>query len=312
MSMLHDRDTSGIIVSVNHSDYELLRVWTKGLQLKKISLLTYVRSRISTLFNLRHVKDTSTHLYTRVFLAVRSRGEKQLYLKIFKEVHIDKLEHLLPKGKIKMSNLDKRFLVSSVLLGACLPLLRVVPFHSDLKDQWVWGGAALAAFVAGRAWIGYKNKRNYYLANLATTLYYKTIANNRGVLSLLCDRAQDEEVKEVILAYTFLLNPLKAKGSDLCVYDTSGTLKLRVEEWLKEHFHLKNFSFDVDDALAKLDGLGLLIRRRNGTLEVANMKDSLATFSGAMEPLLSRRDSQSSDDQMWERTQVKKELPSWS
>lgn len=314
ISMLHDRDTSGVIVSVNHSDYELLQVWTKGHQLKKISLLSYMRARIRALLNLQHVEGTSAHTYTRVFLAVRSRGEKLLYLKVFKEVHVNKLEHLLPKGKIKMSTFDKRFLVSSVLLGACLPLLKVVPFLSDLKIQWVWGGVGLAAFVAGRAWIGYKNKRNHYLANLATTLYYKTIANNRGVLTLLSDRAQDEEVKEAILAYTFLLNPPKAKGSDLRVYDTPESLQLRIEEWLKKHFQLRNFSFDIDDALAKVDGLGLLVRRRNGTLAVASMKDALSSFPGTTErntTLLSRTDSQTSDAQVGEQTQVK-ELPGWS
>lgn len=314
ISMLQDRNTSGIIVSVNHLDYELLRVWTKGHEVKKPSLLSYMRERASNLLNPWHIEGASAHVYTRVFLAVRSREEKLLHLKVFKEVHVNELEHLLPKGKLKMSTFDKRFLVSSVLLGACLPLVRVLPILSDFKVQWVWGGVGLAAFIAGRAWIGYKNKRNQYLANLATTLYYKTVANNRGVLTLLSDRAQDEEVKEAILAFTFLLNPLKAKQTDLHVYDTPESLKLRIEEWLMKHFQLQNFCFDIDDALAKLDDLGLLVRRRNGTLAVTNMKDALAVLPGASErgvSVVTRRDSESSDGQIGDGTQAK-ELPSWS
>ena len=314
LTMLHDRDTSGITVSVNHSDYEHLQVWTKGLELKKRSLLSYMGDKMRSMLNLKHVEGTSVQLYTRVFLAVRSRGEKLLHLKVFKEVHADKLERLLPKGKIRMSAFDKRFLMSSVFLGACLPLLRVVPFLSELKVQWVWGGVGVAAFIACRAWIGYKNKRNQYLASLATTLYYQTISNNRGVLALLSDRAQDEEVKEVILAYTFLLNPLKAKDSDLLVYDTPESLKLRVEDWLNKHFQLQNFSFDIDNALAKVDDLGLLMRKRNGTLTVATMREALAVFPESAEHWKSPMSRKNSDinDQMEERTSQVKELPGWS
>ena len=237
-----------------------------------------------------------------------------MYLKVFKEVHVNELEHLLPKGKIKMSVYDKRFLMASTLLGACVPLLRAVPILGDVQTMWFWGGAGLAAFIAGRTWIGYKNRRNQYLANLATTLYYKTVANNRGVLTLLCDRAQDEEVKEALLAYSFLLNPRKAKDPGLLIYDTPDSLKGRVEEWLTKHFKLDNFRFDIDDALIKLDDLGLLVHRRNGTLSVVSMKEALSVLPGHAErwmAVVARRDSESSDGQLKESEEQDREAGGW-
>lgn len=317
LSLLHDRDTSGIIVSVDPSEYELLRMWTRGQEHKKISPYAYAKNFIGSLLKPREKPAMNSRTYTRVFLAVRSKGDKKLHLKVFKEIPADKLEHLLPRGKIKMSAFDKGILVSSVLVGACLPFTRILPLLSNFKIQWIWGGVGLAVLMAGRAWVSYKNKRNYYLANLATTLYFKTVANNRGVLTLLTDRAQDEEFKEALLAYTFLLCPAKSHSFDLPIYDTPESLQLRVERWLEERFQMRDFSFDTEDALGKLEELGLLVRRRNGSLTAVSVKDALALLPPPSERWLAvgvRRDSQSLDEQMSDEESTDKNkqfVPGW-
>ena len=248
-------------------------------------------------------------VYTRVFVAVRSRGENKLFLKAFKDVPCGKLEYLLPDGEIKMSNFDKGFLASSVVLGGLTLGLRSLPAIADLvKVQWVWLALGLAGAIGARAWIGYKNKRNHYLANLATTLYYKTVANNRGVLTLLADRAQDEEFKEAMLAYIFLLSPRNRRGVpgtqftvDPPIYDTSKSLQERINKWLEQRFDLDSVMFDVDDALDKLDNLGVLVRRPNGKLSVLDIKDSLAVLpepSLRWRAAVALRDTENSDDKM--------------
>ena len=305
LSLLHDRDTSGIIVSVDPSEYELLRIWTRGQEVKKPSLYLRVKTYAGYLLRPREGVATPPKVktHTRVFLAVRSRGDKTLHLKVFKEIRADKLEHLLPRGKLKMSAFDKWMLVSGVVVGACLPFTRIVPLLSDFKIQWVWGGVGLASLMAGRAWVSYKNKRNRYLASLATTLYFKVVATNRGVLTLLTDRAQDEEFKEALLAYTFLLRPAITGPLDLPIYDTPQSLQRRIKQWLEKRFQLKDFDFDVDDALAKLDELGLLVRRRNGSLTTVSVQEALTVLPAPSERWLAvgaRRDSQSMDEQMTE------------
>ncbi len=319
--LLHDKNRGGIIISVDPADYELLRIWTRGQERRKQSWLTHLREYVGSLKTngpQTYPGSIPTTYYTRVCLAVRSKGDKKLYFKVFKDIRGGELEHLLPKGKIKMSSFDKGTLTFSILLGVCMPFVRIMPV---LDDNWIWGGLSLAAVIAGRAWTSYKSKRNHYLASLATTLYFKTVANNRGVLTLLTDRAQDEEFKEALLAYTFLLCPGKSKNStDLTVYDTTDSLKLRIENWLEKSFLLKDFSFDIEDAMSKLDELGLLVKRRNGTLTTLSIEEALAVLPTPSERWSAvgvRRDTQSLDEQMGHEDDTadnrkRLSMPGWS
>ena len=313
MGLLHDRDSEGVTVSVDPSNYQMLKIWTRGLETKKRSNFEIFKS-MASMYILRRKDPNSIrpssdyNVYTRVFVAVRSRSSKKLHLKVFKEVPCSKLEYLLPGGKIKMSNFDKRFLATSVILGGSLVALRSAPFLVDWKVQWTYIGLGLAGFIGARAWIGYKNKRNHYLANLATTLYFKTVANNRGVLTLLADRAQDEEFKEALLAYMFLLSPMNRRGipgmehtAEPPILDTADTLRLRIEHWLAEKYNLKDIGFDIDDALLKLDNLGLLLRESNDRLSVRDIEDSLTFLPQPRyqwQTIGALRDSESSDEQM--------------
>ena len=221
----------------------------------------------------------SQNNFTRVFVAVRFKSEKKLHLKVFKDVACDKMEHLLPDGKIKMSEYDKWFLTGSVLVGSSMLGMRGLPMLESYHLNWTWVGVALAGLTGARAWVGYRNKRNKYLANLAATLYFKTVANNRGVLTLLADRAVDEEFKEAFLAYVFLLSPRNRRGIPGTAHtalppsrDTAEELRQRVEGWLEEQYQLRGFRFDVEDSLEKLSNLGLLVRHSDNTLSVLGLK----------------------------------------
>ena len=313
--LLQERDLDGLLISVDPSDYELLKMWTRGRTAVKRPRVQVIKNYVRSYFRWRRSGsvplsiDPELEVYTRVCVAVRSRGEKKLFFKAFKDMPCGKLEYLLPDGKIKMSNFDKGFLASSVLLGSSVVALRSLPAIAEyVKVQWTWLALGLAGAIGARAWIGYKNKRNHYLANLATTLYYKTVANNRGVLTLLADRAQDEEFKEAILAYTFLLSPRNRRGVPGTqytvsppIYDTPKSLQDRINKWLEQRFDMTNVTFDIDDALEKLDNLGVLIRRSDGKLNVLNIKDSLTILpepSFRWQAAGALRDSFSSDDKM--------------
>ena len=277
--LLQDHDAQGLRVSVDPSAYETLRMWTRGKTTEKPSPV----QRIQSLMRRKTGVTASSNVFTRVFVAVRSKSEKRLHLKVFKEVPCNKLEYLVPDGKIKMSTFDKRFLGLSVAVGASSVAVRSLPVLTDYVSQWTWIGFGLAVLVGLRAWSGYKNKRNQYLANLSKTLYFKTVSNNRGVLTLLTDRAQDEEFKEAMLAYTFLLSPQNRRGvpgmehtAQPPVYDTHSSLQARINEWLANSFNLKGVQFDIEDALDKLENLGLLIHHDNGTLSVCGVEEAVA------------------------------------
>ena len=147
------------------------------------------------------------------------------------------------------------------------------------------------------------------------------MANNRGVLTLLADRAQDEEFKEAMLAYVFLLSPRNRRGvpgtqytANPPIYDTPQTLQGRINHWLEKRFDLTNVTFDINDALEKLDNLGVLVRRPNGTLTVLNIKDSLDILpepSFRWQAAGALRDTENSDDKMSLEESERVELHGW-
>ena len=47
-------------------------------------------------------------------------------------------------------------------------------------------------------------QRNRYMVVLAKNLYFHSMADNRGVMTLLADRAADEDIKEEMLLYTWI------------------------------------------------------------------------------------------------------------
>jgi hypothetical protein len=100
---------------------------------------------------------------------------------------------------------------------------------------------------------------------LSDSLYFKSIANNSGVFPALIDGAEEEELKETILAYTFLLmsnEPISAKDLDE-----------KIEDWFRIKFN-KEIDFDVTDALIKLERLRIGIES-NGKWSVLSTENAL-------------------------------------
>lgn len=286
--LLQEHNTSeGVRVAVDPSRYSVLKIWTRGF--KKIPLPFIEKLKFGFSKVLSRGRDERrgpmNEVFTRVFIAVRSKKESKLHLKVFKDVPCPHLEYLLPDGKIRMSMFDKGFLTSSVFLGSIVAAAKGIALAGDYNMDFAWIGLGLAGLIGARGWLGYKNKRNAYLVNLSRTLYFKSVSNNRGVLTLLTDRAQDEEFKESLLAYVFLLSPPNRRGVPGLAYtardpayDTEESLKERIEDWLKNKFKITGVSFDVEDALLKLDTMGLLVRHADETLSVVPMSVALETL----------------------------------
>ncbi|NDF61099.1 MAG: DUF3754 domain-containing protein, partial [Crocinitomicaceae bacterium] len=112
------------------------------------------------------------------------------------------------------------------------------------------GGAALGVLgvYLFRQYKEYKTKINDFHRMLTDSLYFKNLGNNSGVFHSLIDSSEEEEIKESILAYSFLLNhsePLKAEDLDR-----------QIELWFEKEFNIA-IDFEVDDALNKLKKIGL-------------------------------------------------------
>ncbi|XP_070574302.1 transmembrane protein 143-like [Ptychodera flava] len=275
----------GVKVSVDPDRYDVLRYWALGRETPVIVHPWYTKLVKGAIK--RYKKETEDKkpmdYYKRVVVAVRPKTEQKLILKMFKEVPVKALEQLLPDGKIKMTVLDKYILGTSIGLGALAVLIKTVSLMAHVQLQWTFLLMSVTAVIGIQAWTSYKNRHNRYLAQLSRMLYFKNVANNRGLLTLLVDRAEDELFKEVMLTYTFLLTQrppsyLEQGGSAVSPTKpggiTSFALEQKVSDWVYEKTGA-NLEFDSSESNQLLQSYGILTEDEDHLLSVHPMDAAL-------------------------------------
>ena len=205
-------------------------------------------------------------------------------IKYFRNIASSDLNALFPNVQVVMSTFDKLFLGVPAIAGG-IPILfnlastvtvlfLVAGFYlgvsASVEDDHIKGAfaamsglVALGGFIA-RQWMKYQRQSLMYQKQLTDNIYFRNVNNNAGIFDYIIGAAEEQECKEAFLAYYFLQQgPL-----------TQPELDRRIEAWLKETFDLDT-DFEVDDALAKLDRLGLL-RRDGERITVPPPEDALA------------------------------------
>jgi hypothetical protein len=117
-----------------------------------------------------------------------------------------------------------------------------------------------------RTFLGYKNIVQSFLGKIAQSLYFKDKGNNQGVFSMLIDSAEEQECKEAMMSYYFLLNSNQKINEK--------ELDNLIEEWMEKEHNTK-IDFEVDDALNKLKKLGLFQCDENGIISVLSLDEAL-------------------------------------
>jgi hypothetical protein len=132
--------------------------------------------------------------------------------------------------------------------------------------------------VIFRQVMNFFNTRNRYMMVLAQNLYFCSLANNRGALTLLADSAEEEDVKEDMLLYAFLARrPSK--------YDSLGDLRDMVTEFLKTHCGV-SVSFDAEETLRRLLADGLIRSDTDGRLTAMAPEEARAHIDTLWDRLL--------------------------
>ena len=182
------------------SKYDILKFWALGKETPQVKVPWYQQ------IMWKYTKPpTPVQYYKRVVVAIRLKKDQKLILKSFKEIPVGSLEMMLPNGKIQIRTFDKYVIGATVSVASVGIIAKLVTLMAHLSQDVTPAISLILIIIAVRAWTAYKNKRTKYLADLSSTLYFKNIANNRGLLALLVDRAEDESFKEALLAYSFLL-----------------------------------------------------------------------------------------------------------
>jgi len=207
-------------------------------------------------------------------------------LKLFQNVPKADLEMLFPNTQVRMRTIDKLLIgipalisgsiVLTTKLGAALILLgSLLGFWFGLSQQPVeLNKTTILVLLAGMTTLGgylwkqfsnFKNRKLRFMQSLTQNLYFKNLDNNAGVFHRLANDAEEEEGKEALLAYYFLLisKPLLSKSE----------LDRQIETWLLEKRHCA-IDFEIDDAVTKLLNIGL-IKKTDNTLVAISIAEAI-------------------------------------
>ncbi len=184
-----------------------------------------------------------------------------VYMKLFKNMPRSDLEMIFPNTKVRFRLFDKiKFGVtagSGLGVGAVTTASKIAIASNPITLLMALAGLG---GVAARQASNFVNQRNRYMVVMARNLYFHSLADNRGVMTLLADRAAEEDVKEEMLLYGALARrPVSA--SDLKTIDEE------IERYLKETFDI-DANFDLEDALKRLKAEGIVTERADGMLDV--------------------------------------------
>ncbi|QJW99781.1 DUF3754 domain-containing protein [Frigoriglobus tundricola] len=184
---------------------------------------------------------------------------KSVFLKLFKDIPCEDIEMLLPGGQLKMPALERWKLGGTVTSSIAyvvwkltdMPLLSLA---GGIASGALWSLYAPVSLVLGygyKTWYSFQSSRQTYTLQLTQSLYYQNLDNNGGVMFRLLDEAEEQETREVLLAYFYLW---RYAGSDGW---TAAQLDDYIELDLERRLNME-IDFEIADALQKLERGGIV------------------------------------------------------
>ena len=266
-------DLVGLNLHIDFDNYDEYYLYARGLtktkeQVKKWffwkneveieyydRVVIYLHYKDATYFESKKIDPKKLHI-----------DPNSIVLKIFKRVPKNDLETIFPNAEPKMSLTDKLLLwvpgigggvpiISAKVIPALLKIESVYKSGNllhlqNIKTSLIQAGVALGVLglYLFKQYKGYVNKKNNFKKMLTDSLYFKNLGNNGGVFHSLIDASEEEEMKESMLAYSFLFQNNQPT--------TAEVLDQQIESWFAQELKC-HLDFDVKDALAKLQHIGL-------------------------------------------------------
>ena len=281
-----------IRLQVDFGDFEEVIFFRRGESVRQETLVSFWGLKKKS-FKFTNYDRVVIYLKFKEYAYFESQARKNLnfipgstIIKLFHNVPKADLEMLFPNSRVRMKTIDKLIIgvpavVSGIVvvvtkLGASLILIAsVVAFWLGFRrEEARLNQHHIIALGVGLATLGgflfrqitkYKNRKIKFMKALSDNLYFKNLDNNTGVFYHLIDAAEEEETKEAILAYFFLLTEKQPF--------TKKELDERIEKWFESRWNTR-INFEIDDALAKLDRLGLANTRDGERLQCQPLKEA--------------------------------------
>lgn len=211
-------------------------------------------------------------------------------LKLFRNIPKADLEMVFPNCRPTMRPIDKLLFGVPALVGGIPVVAKLIPAavalaivfglaggEVNLKSLITGlGGLAVLGSYLWRQWDKFKNRRILFGKVLTENLYFRNLDTNEGVFTRVVDEAGDEECKEALLGYVFA-----RRAGD---WVTAEQLDATIERYLSEKFGM-DVNFEIGDALAKIEALGLLeregdrLRARPAEQATQRLRERLATLT---------------------------------
>lgn len=273
-------------------NYREVRFWRRGHHRERIEVPKWlfrnqtaeidVYDDVVLLVAMKGAGPEAGHVHHRRKPKVRPGA---VLLKYFRDVARADLNALFPDVRVVMGPRDRLLLGIPALFGGIPILLKlastltvlflVAGFYLGMAGSVreadmagalaaVSGIVALGGFILAQ-WAKFQRQSLKYQKMLSDNIYFRNVNNNAGIFDFIIGEAEEQECKEAFLAYYFLLAP--GDGP------TEAVLDQRIEAWIKQIFGL-DVDFECDDALAKLERLGLL-RRDGERLSVRPLNEAL-------------------------------------
>ena len=242
------------------------------------------------------------------------------YVYLYKNLSKLDLEFIFPNVKMSM-NWKDRILFGVPAVGAAIPLtLRVIPqlilivgviiyltlghqpiSELEVKEEDVRNIAPLIIAIlsltitmggfAFKQYTAYKNKQIKFQKSVTETLFYRNIANNSGVFKYIIDAAEEEECKEIILAYYHLL----ANDKPL----TPSQLDDRIEAWMEDRFKTK-IDFDITKPIRNLEDIKAEIKHTEKNTYTIKQVALLQRDRSSHCQVLSLKEAKQAMDYVWD------------
>jgi hypothetical protein len=180
-------------------------------------------------------------------------------VKVFKRIPQVDIEMLFPNTKVAFRPFDKARLFITAGGGTAAGVMRTATKLLAATNPFTlaFGIFGLSAVIF-RQVMNFFNTRNRYMMLLAQNLYFCSLANNRGALTLIADGAEEEDVKKDMLLFAFLAKSPSRR-------DALPEIKGSVTSFLKETCGVA-VNFDAEDALSRLLADGLVSADAQGNL----------------------------------------------
>ena len=188
--------------------------------------------------------------------AVEEVDSSEVHLKMFKNIPKDDLDMMLPGSKVRMTWLDQGRILFPTISGIGLTIFKLITKAIVLAFTGIYGLIAFCALVIGmigygvKSFFGYIRTKDKYHLNLTRSLYYQNLDNNRGVLHRLMNEAEEQDYREMILAYVTLWQNAGEQGWN------AETIDNQIETELEALLDM-DIDFEVRDALQKLQKFGM-------------------------------------------------------